>query len=441
MSLPNFNLGWFILVCGIIGLTRLLFVRILPLRLFSVTTAATLGFVLFLVFPIVGYSDLLAISLESYCGFVWLAYVCFLMGAAMARRLLGENKKFDNERSLDGKLTGFALGFCVVWVLVLLFEFFWKGGFAHMRDVFFGGWAHLEVLAQIGDLTSNNQGLGLLEIGRIFLGNIFPCFWVHLYLKMPKRAVIIWGVYTLTYLDEYIARSALLGLMLVPIFAYIMLNHVSARRVVLLSATVFVAGLAFLSWDSAVRLGVNYKVSTEQIVSDTIRDAGNSAIPATIILSKKIRGNSNDYFLAIATFLIPRSAWDDKPNEQYNYEMTYQLTGLLVGHGTSVITSTMLGEAWYYFGWTGTIWLMLMFGFSAYSFESILTKSMNSIGLFFNIFYITIIYIRSTFLAYYQAGIMALLAAGAVMVIVKISSLKQKHIAPDSAFMESRPTN
>jgi hypothetical protein len=144
-----------------------------------------------------------------------------------------------------------------------------------------------------------------------------------------------------------------------------------------------------------------------------------------VILSKNIRGNPKDYFLAMATFLIPRSVWKDKPLEQYNYEMTYQLTGQMIGQGTSVKTSTMLGEAWYYFGWSGAIWLMLLFGLFAYSYENLLSRNIYSLGLFFRIFYLTIIYIRSTFLTYYQTGIIAVVSAIIVLGLVNILNLRR----------------
>ena len=174
-------------------------------------------------------------------------------------------------------------------------------------------------------------------------------------------------------------------------------------------------------------MGLNANVSREQVFLDTMKDAGNSAVPATVILSENIRGNPSAYFMALATFLIPRSIWNDKPNEQYNYEMTYRLTGSIIGQGTSVVTSTMLGEAWYYFGWSGTIWLMLMFGFSAYFFEYVLSRNIYFLGLFFEIFYLTVIYIRSTFLTYYQAGIAAILAAIAVKIIFTVLGARQRH--------------
>jgi hypothetical protein len=426
MEILELNWGWFLLAVAAIGATRLVFTRFLPLKLFSIATAATIGFVLFLLFPVLGFSTALAISVQEYSGYVWLAYASFMTGAALARRLFGENPRPDVPASLDGRLLNFAWVFCISWTAVLVLEFFRAGGFDHMRDVIFGGWAHLEVLAEIGELMQRNQGLNFLQIGRILLGNIFICLWVLLFTRMPKRALVLWAVYILTNLDRYISRSTLLGLLLIPFFAYLLFNRPPLRRAALLAGALFIASLVFFSWNSSVRLGLNYRMSTDQIISDTMRDAGNSAIPATMIFSRNLRGDTDNYFLAIATFMIPRSIWHEKPKEEYNYEMTYQLTGLMIGQGTSVKTSTMLGEAWYYFGRSGAIWLMLMFGFAAYSYEKALTANVYVIGLYFKIFYLTITYVRSTFLTYYQTGIQAVLTALLILGAIKLLSLDRR---------------
>ncbi len=397
------------------------------------TTAASVGFVLFLVVPILGYSNLLAIPVHEYSMFVMLAYFSFLVGASMARRLLGEQTTFDIVPSPSGAQANFAAVFCVVWLAILLMEFFVKGGFARIEDVFLGGWAHMQVLAQIGELMQYYQGLSPLAMAKILFNNMFWCFWVVLYIKMPKRALIVWVTYVLVNLSDYMARSTLLGLVLVPVLTYLTVNRPSPIRVAMLTTILLTVTLVFFSWEASVRLGLPANLSREQIFSDMMRDAGNSAIPATMVLSQNIRGDLENYFLTMATFLIPRSIWKDKPLEQYNYGITYQLTGLIVGQGTSVKTSTMLGEAWYYFGWSGAIWLMLLFGLSAYIYENLLGRNVYSLGLFFKIFYLTIIYIRSTFLTYFQTGSIAILSALVVVWLVHMLDRKRDHLQHTSA--------
>src|SRR5574341_30092 len=224
MEISDLNWGWFVSTCLAIGAIRLLFRQVLPLKLLSVTTASTVGFGFFLVLPILGYSNLLAIPLREYSVLVGLAYFSFLVGASVARQLLGEHKFSELVSSPDVVQTNFAAAFCILWLTILLIEFFKKGGFVHMTDVIFGGWAHMQVLAQIGELMQYNQGLSFLAITRILLTNIFWCLWVILYIKMPKRALVVWMIYILTNLGDYIARSTLLELVLVPLFAYVVVN-------------------------------------------------------------------------------------------------------------------------------------------------------------------------------------------------------------------------
>ena len=422
------NWEWFILTCFIIGVSRLLFLRFLPFKLISITTAATVGFGAFLVLPILGYSNLFAISLRDYSLYVCLAYFSFLTGASLARRLFVGRESPKIKFTPGADQTTFAAIFCVLWLAILLGEFFLKCGFVHMWDVIFGGWAHIQLLTQIGELMQSNQGFSYLDAGKILLDDMFCCFWVILYMKVPKRALVIWTVFIITNLGDYISRSSLLELVLVPFFAYVLLNRPSAKKLTVLSGILLLISLIFFSWDSSIRLGLNPSVTADKVFSDTMRDAGDSAVPATVILARNIRGQPSTYIIGLATFLIPRSIWNNKPNLQYNYDMTYLLTGMLIGQGTSVITSTMLGEAWYYFGWSGTIWLMLVFGFFAYFFESFLGNNIYFLGLFFEIFYLTIIEVRSEFIAYYQSGIAALVAAMVVKVIVELLSARRKEL-------------
>ena len=256
MITVNLNWEWFILTCTIIGITRLLFLRFLPLKLISITTAATVGFGFFLVLPILGYSNFLTISVWEYSCSVWLAYLSFLVGATIARQLLGENKVAKSAPRQNVLLSNFALVYCITWVLILLFEFFQIGGFGHMRDVIFGGWAHYELLAQIGGLMQYNPGLSFFELGKIFLDNVFLCLWVLVYIRMPKGAMLIWVVYILTNLGEYISHAALLGLILIPFLTYVMLNRPSLRRVTLTSGILLIVTLIFSSSGLSCSVGV-----------------------------------------------------------------------------------------------------------------------------------------------------------------------------------------
>lgn len=436
-NLSDMNWSGFLIVCGAIAATRLMFKRVLPLRLVSMLTAATAGFILFLALPLLGYSNLFMVSVDEYGFLVWLAYLVFMIGAALARWLWGKSRPMGLHPRPSRALMQWAIAFSFLWVTLLFAKFIVTGGPARAIDVFFGGWAHFDEVARIGEQATSNSGQDLSSLLLAFLNNVFLCLWTVMFISRPKTALVLWGVYIVSGLDVYVSRSGLLGKAVVPLLAYFVFYRPSRRRLVVLLTGMAIIVLIYFSWNAAIRVGKSYDLSTEAVVSDTIRDAGNSAIPATIILSSNFRGDPVNYFASMATFLIPHAIWPDKPTELYNYDMTYFLTGMSVGKGTSVVTSTMLGEAWYYFGWTGTIWLMLLFGFAAYTFERVLTSRLVLIGLYFNIVYLTFIQIRSTFLTYYQAGIVAIITAGIIFAVPTVLRGKRRQ----NSFVEAPGVN
>jgi hypothetical protein len=177
-------------------------------------------------------------------------------------------------------------------------------------------------------------------------------------------------------------------------------------------------------------MGITYDLSLDQVVADTVWDAGNSVIPASQILASELRGSGSDYIISMLTFLIPRSIWPAKPALLYNYEISYLVTGYRIGEGTSVVTSTMLGEAWYYFGWVGTILLMLMFGATAQFLERFLVQAPLTMGLYFTAWYSSMIQIRSTYLTYYQLAIILAVIGASLLWIFRQAAPRRKSVEP-----------
>jgi hypothetical protein len=162
---------------------------------------------------------------------------------------------------------------------------------------------------------------------------------------------------------------------------------------------------------------MTHDTSIDKLISDTLRDGGNSVEPATAILTQNWRGNSLEYLISLIGFLIPRSLWPDKPLIMYNFEITYLYTGNWPKPGNSIVTSTILGEAWYYFGVTGTFTLLVVFGAYAQLIEVMLSRTVWTLGIYYSTIYLSFILVRSTFLTYYQNGISALVAAGIVTLL------------------------
>lgn len=298
------------------------------------------------------------------------------------------------------------------------------GGFANISNVVFGGTAHLDYVARIGEATFNVQGQTLSDIVRIFVSYIFVSLWVIAFARAPRMAMLIYVLHIVPTLGQYFSRSGLLSMLTVPYLAYLVFYRPSRRWLVTQFAIGVIVVIIFFSWNASTRLGQNYAVTLDTVVADTIRDAGNSVIPASKILRVDLRGNTEDYLTSMVTFIIPRAIWPNKPILLYNYDISYLMTGSLVGQGTSVITSTMLGEAWYYFGWIGTILLMFMFGVTAQVLERFLTRDLLTLGIYFIVWFNSFVLIRSTFLTYFQGGIIAILLGAVMLWFVRIAFTK-----------------
>ena len=100
-----------------------MFKRVLPLRLVSTLTAATAGFIMFLALGILSYSNLLTVTVEEYGFLVWLAYLTFMLGASLARQLLGESRQVGLQLRPSRTLMQWAIALSCLWVTILFVKF------------------------------------------------------------------------------------------------------------------------------------------------------------------------------------------------------------------------------------------------------------------------------------------------------------------------------
>ncbi len=405
MILEQPEWAWFGVVCAAVAALRLLAAHWLPLRLLSVTTAATAGFLLFLAVPLLGHAGEFAIPVGRYSGLVCAAYAAFLAGAGLARVAIGPVRPVETLAPPSPRMVRAATWFCAAWAAARVAWFFATGGLARMLEVTFGGTAHVQLVISRADYAAETVAQTLAALLDRGLGYLFVGLWVLMFLRRPRWALLAWAGFAFSQLDVYHSRSEILGLAVVPLCAYLAFRRRPARRPVLLLGGLVAGALVFFSWNAAVRLGKEYELTAGRVAADALRDAGSSGAAATQILHAGLRGSPADYARAMAGFFVPRAVWPAKPNLQYNIEMTELLTGLRVGRDTSIVTTTMLGEAWFYGGVGGTIWLLLLFGATAYLAERVLGGSAIELaGLFFATLFQTLIMVRSTFLTYYQSA-------------------------------------
>jgi hypothetical protein len=422
MTLLRLDWGNYLLLCGLIILIRWIFLRILPFRMISVVTAVTIGFLLFFATTVLRYLNNLHIPIILYSFLVCLGYVSFLVGIILARSWLKTSRPVNELKTPRQGISTIAVVYCLLWVGFSFIRFLQGGGLSGVKSILFGGVALANQIQQIGEQAQHVTGLSILNILTIIGTSVFICLWIILFMKMPKRAILLYLLLLLFQSVDYFSRTGLLGRVSVPILAWITIYRPSKRRLAIFLTSFIIVVLTFFSWYAATRVGQTYSLTSKTVVSDTMRDAGDSGVRATIILASKLRGDSLSYMESMLEFLIPRSIWKGKLALQFNYEMTWLLTGRTIGNGTSVLTSTMLGEAWYYFGWMGTIWIFLMFGFFAYSFERFLTMHILLVGLAFNLIFDALVQIRSTFLTFFQNGVISVLI-GVIVLFVLDSSI------------------
>ena len=420
MNILDFNWTWFGVICISIAVIRLLFARILPIKLISILTAATFGFFVFLALPILVYSEELAFSAATYSALVVIAYTCFMIGGFLSKKVLGKSSPTHSVFDYKPAAYQFSLLVATLFVIIGLSIFLATNGLSKVFDVFLGGWSHLAEVEAIGERAANIQGIGVKQVFKTIAEVLFVCIWILSFKKWPKWSMVIWFLGILITLDQYTSRSELLGKAIVPYLAYLEIIQPSRKKILVQFAAITLVTLIYFSWQSRVRIGDDFVLAPDAIISSTLRDAGNSIVPASEILESNIRGNKINYFKSMLGFLIPRAIWHDKPDEQFNYEITYILSGKPIGKGNSVITTTMLGEAWYYFGWSGTIWLMLIFGFTVYAFDRLFALDPLLLGGYFILLYQGFIQIRSTYLTFFQQGVLTLLIGLILLMIFRL---------------------
>lgn len=425
MSLADLNWRLFLPLCLALVGTRWLFRRVLPLRLISVSTAAMAGMVVFLGLGTLGYSEALWIPADRFAFFVWLAFLSYLVGAGLISASWKVSQPPEPWPRPSSRLLRWALWLCTVYVVVELILFLRGGGLGLLREVVLGGRAHFDALARIGEIADKGLEGSLAVPAKYFASLLFVGFWVVAFSGAPRRAMLIYVGHLVSILGAYVGRSFFLGAIAIPYLAYLVFYPPKKRWLTmqLIAGTGII--LVVFSWNASVRIGQTYDLRSERVVYDTWRDVGNSVVPASLVLSDQVRGNWRDYVLSMATFFIPRAVWPSKPALMYNYEITYMYTGKSIGQGTSVVTSTMLGEAWYYFGWSGTIWLMLLFGITSQFAERFLTRHPLTLGMYFLVLYNSFIMVRSTFLTYYQQAVAAILAGLVLTWLVRFMAGKR----------------
>jgi hypothetical protein len=106
-----------------------------------------------------------------------------------------------------------------------------------------------------------------------------------------------------------------------------------------------------------------------------------------------------------------------------------------IGKDQAVMTYTMLGEAWYYFGPWGTFILFFLFGIFSKLFQNAFSSINFALVFFLEIVYQAFMQTRSTFYIFYADGLAALIIMVVMFVFLKLFT---PHISNTSSLMNAQ---
>ncbi len=399
-------LPYLALIAGLVA-ARLAARRLIPLREISIVNGVFLGVLVFLGTPVLAYGREMAIGPWEWAGWVFGTTAAFLTFAAVARAaVLRMRGAIEQERWT--RRASATVGLVVaLYGTMRLVGFLLAGGVTQSKEILLGGTAHMQYVVSLGSKMAEKSSSGTGTIVLLLLEYLFYSSWAVLARRRRFLAAIAWTIVALSFTTEYSGRSALGRFLVVPYLAYLDAREPKARTVALQLGALSIAILVAFSWHSAIRLGQDYGLEFDRVVADTLRDAGNSGPPAVRLLLDGHSESGSEYLASLVGFAVPRALWPGKPAVQTNIVATERLTGREVGQGTSVITTTIMGEGWLHFGHFGPLVIGVLFGLTSGFVDGVLFRHPLGAGIRYVLSYLGCILVRSTFMSFFQLAAVA----------------------------------
>jgi hypothetical protein len=410
-------------------LTRVSVSRVLPLRLLSTDSAVTIGVLVYFVLPVMSLQDQLALSWWEYSLHIWGAYAGYILGAMIGRKIaLGVGRRWGRmDLAISSRQLSAAI--CVLLVGYLGWRFYADGGPQQVVSAWMYGDIHR---ASLNTIEALEKDTGMTALGASVFQIVFVLLWTIVSSRSWLTGGLLWVIYMGSNLTGYMGRSAILGLLILPYVVYLRRKRRTPRQVVLLSLAILAAGMVFGSWMSWFRLGAQYSLSLDRVYNDTVRDAAGPMAMATVILENPAyRGSAVNYIGSLVFFVVPRALWPEKPGNEMNTAVTRLITGRTISRENSVITFTILGEGWFYFGAAGGVLLMMLMGGASWLAGEVLSRSHVLSGAYALVLVQTLFQLRSTLLYYIQYLILLTVVSWVVLWILA-------RLAPEAASMPQR---
>lgn len=381
-------------------------------------SALLAGWILFPCSPLLLFEDLLELHPYEYMAHMVVAYGALLLGLRFIQKK-GDDREDTYSYQLawlfSARATHLATVFSVLYVTVALTIFLVDGGIGRARDLWMSGQALHSFLVSVETERLDATFVGSLEK---YLQAVFLLAWAIVFRKRARLGCLLWVLYTIPTIDRYMGRSEILRQSAVPILVLYM-QRPNYRKMITTGLTALLpVVLLFLSWFSYFRLGSMGGRPIEGMMDGIVIDFALPGLTGSkLARADGLESDVLNYALAYATFPVPRILWPDKPGDDLNFVGTHYLTGRLVGLDNPVLTFTVMGEAWHYFGMYG----YPIFMFTVGAFIGLWERKVRGSSAFcgFHAFLIMqcVIQMRSTVLHLFQTQFPYLLIVAALSLV------------------------
>jgi hypothetical protein len=377
----------------------------------------TLAFFIFIAIPCAHWLPDISVSGQGY--YIWgvpVWYGSLLVGAVIGRWAglamgpAGHVAAVDmsNHRRVQAALNSVVI---VLTLLLLLQPVLQTGSLGRIWQQWTSGDAlHGYLDNYSANLQSSAAGEhAAADTGEAILNIAFLIAWGDLHKRRRRAAAWLWAARVVLALSGYLGRSSLLMLVLLPFVAEYLDGHVATRKLSKVLVLTIAASLIIMVGGQSLRMGFGLRpgLGSTAAIGKTFEADVRPFAYGMDVRESTLRGPADEYVWALLTAGVPRAVWRTKPWVATNAELTQILTGSSIGRGTAILTFTVAGEAWYYFGDWGPVVLFFMFGFIAVMTSTFLAKCGSIFGMLRSYVLFTMAFLmRSTFMDLWMVSLL-----------------------------------
>ena len=403
----------FLAICfALIGI-RILFSRVLPFRLLSVSTYSLAGILVFVGLGLEFdrfYDPWLSVLIIS------VFYLFFLLGELAGKRIKINTKKYATlgKSVLRRPVWRAALLLTFVVYIVLPFiQVLFTG--VSLRELLLDTWTTSGVAERSQSLVTHISGQSAsANILRSLLTQLTGAWYLSIgialvYFPRLSFAGLIFYVFT----QLIISTGSRSGVMIALVLVVTLWIRVKRRRslAVIIILILIVVG-AFVAMDALLlgRGGIAAEGTLLDRVGRNLKADfayGGLGLNFARQMGPPPFVTSLNYLERIVVMPVPRVLWPGKPVVDPNWEMTENYRGGYIENVGSISLFTPLGEAVFYFGYWGLIIVPLLYGFTVSWLERLYSTSSSFAGLLAQVYVWAFLGMRHTFYNLFAALITA----------------------------------